>query len=69
MKPKTTLRERTSGRLAPITPNQILAALTEVAKGRATIAQAARALTGWKLGSRAKESASRRPTSILRALR
>ena len=45
MKPKKTLRERTSGRLAPITPNQILAALREMVKGTATLAQTARALT------------------------
>src|SRR6201984_1289786 len=45
MKAKTTLRETTSDRLPPITPNQILAALTEVVKGRATLAQTARALT------------------------
>src|ERR1700756_5774727 len=45
MKSMKNLREKTSGRLAPITPNQILAALTEVVGKRATIAQAARALT------------------------
>ena len=45
MKPKTTLRTRTSGRLAPITPNQILAALREMVNGKATLAQTARALT------------------------
>jgi hypothetical protein len=45
MKSNPNLRERTSARLAPITPNQILAALTEVVKGTATIAQVARVLT------------------------
>ena len=45
MNPTRNLRERTSGRLPLITPNQILAALTEVVKGRASIAVTARALT------------------------
>jgi hypothetical protein len=45
MKSRTTLREKTSGRLAPITPNQILAALREMVNGTATLAQTARALT------------------------
>jgi hypothetical protein len=45
MKPKKTLRERTSGRLAPITPNQILAVLKEMVNGTVNVAQVARALT------------------------
>jgi hypothetical protein len=45
MKPTKNLRERTSARLAPITPNQILAALREMVNGTATLAQTARALT------------------------
>ena len=45
MKSRTTLREKTFGRLAPITPNQILAALKEMVHGKATLAQTARALT------------------------
>ena len=45
MKSKKTLSERTSGRLPPITPNQILAALTEMVNGKASVAQVARALT------------------------
>jgi len=45
MKSTRNLKERTSGRLPPITPNQILAALTEVVRGKATLAQVAQALT------------------------
>jgi hypothetical protein len=44
MKPKTTLRKKTFARSAPITPNQILAALREMVNGKANIAQIARAL-------------------------
>ena len=45
MKSTKNLREKTSVRLAPITPNQILAALQEMVKGTATLAATARALT------------------------
>jgi hypothetical protein len=45
MNPTRNLKERTSGRLPLITPNQILAALTEMVKGTTSVAATARALT------------------------
>ena len=45
MKSSKSLKEKTSARSVPITPNQILAALQEMVKGTATLAQTARALT------------------------
>ena len=45
MKSIRNLKEKTSARLPLITPNQILAALTEMVRGTATLAQVAGTLT------------------------